>query len=64
MYDGGSTAAEYLKWIGRDQPEQGALAAMGEENLVMLLERIARDEILLADARSARGSRSPAERDS
>ena len=67
VYDGGSlTAAEYLKWIRtRTNPSNRAqLAAMGEENLVMLLERIARDEILLADAQRKGLSVTPAERDS
>lgn len=67
VYDGGSlTAAEYLKWIRtRTNPSNRAqLAAMGEENLVMLLERIARDEILLEDAQRKGLSVTPVERDS
>ncbi len=66
-YNGGSlTASEYLHWIRtRTTPSNRAqLAAMGEDNLVTVLEGMARNEILLDDARRKGLSVTPAERDS
>jgi len=66
-YNGGSlTAAEYLHWIRtRTTPSNRAqLAAMSDDNVASLLEGLARNEILLADAQRKGLSVTPAERDS
>ncbi|HEX6941049.1 MAG TPA: peptidylprolyl isomerase [Longimicrobiales bacterium] len=66
-YDGGAlTAKEYLDWIRtRTTPSNRAqLAAMGEDNLATVLEGMARNEILLAEAGRRGLQVTAAERDS
>ncbi len=66
-YKGGEiTASEYLTWVRtRTTPSNRAqLAAMGDENLERLLESLAHNEVLLAEARKQGLEITQAERDS